>query len=182
MLSLTGFTICPRCGKDGLENHDQKAARCNLCGFIFYHNCAAAAAAIIETVDGILLVRRSTDPQAGKLDLPGGFVDYAESAESAVLREVHEELGLEIELRRYLGSYPNRYLYHGVTYFTTDMVFIAKAVGRVDFFSGPDHLPVSDHAEVEEVVVIRPQALNLGEIAFPSMRHAIEDYLKLSTQ
>lgn len=173
MLAETGFKFCPQCGNNGLQEHDRKAAYCPSCGFVYYHNAAAAAAAIIETEAGILLERRRLDPRAGRLDLPGGFVDYNESAEEAVRREVREELGLSLGDLRYLGSYPNHYQYRGVGYHTTDSVFISSAVDR----SGD-----VDASEVSELVILRPGELDLDDIAFISMRRALEDYLKLSAQ
>jgi len=58
-------------------------------------------AAIVQ--DGtILLVLRRKAPEAGCWSLPGGKVDFLESIEDAVRREVFEEIGVEIELGRLL--------------------------------------------------------------------------------
>jgi len=51
--------------------------------------------AIIETAGGIVLVERSNPPLG--FALPGGFVDYGESLEEAVVREAREETGLELK-------------------------------------------------------------------------------------
>ncbi len=54
--------------------------------------------AIIRREDGdILVLRRSaTDPsRAGHWDLPGGSQDDSETVEQSLLREVHEEVGLD---------------------------------------------------------------------------------------
>ncbi|MBN1389988.1 MAG: NUDIX hydrolase [Candidatus Thermoplasmatota archaeon] len=42
----------------------------------------------------VLLIKRSNDPFKGKWALPGGFVEYGEITQDAVLREVMEETGL----------------------------------------------------------------------------------------
>ena len=69
------------------------------------------------TVDGailkdnkILLIMRKNQPFKGKWALPGGFVEYSEKTEDAVLREVLEETGLETKINSLVGVYsdPNR--------------------------------------------------------------------------
>ncbi len=53
------------------------------------------------TVDGVmirdnkvLLIKRKNDPYKDKWAIPGGFVEYGETTENAVLREFREETGL----------------------------------------------------------------------------------------
>lgn len=52
----------------------------------------------------LLLVRRSRPPAAGRWSLPGGRVEPGETPEQALVREVGEETGLEVEVGRRLGS------------------------------------------------------------------------------
>lgn len=46
----------------------------------------------------LLLVQRRREPEAGHWGLPGGKVDFGETVEAAVLREIEEELGVALRL------------------------------------------------------------------------------------
>lgn len=106
MIPLTGFRFCPKCGVERLVSEDGKSVTCGACGFRYFHNMAAAVMGILTTPSGILLTRRAEDPGKGMLDLPGGFVDYGESLEQALVREIQEELGIRVTIPEYIGSFP----------------------------------------------------------------------------
>ena len=64
------------------------------------------------TVDGvvvrdgkILLIKRGNPPYKGCWALPGGFVEYGETTENAVVREVEEETGLICRIVKIVGVY-----------------------------------------------------------------------------
>lgn len=65
----------------------------------------------------------SSGKNAGRLSLPGGLVELKETAEQCAVREVQEELGIEIEVIDYLGSYASIY---GDNRHTLNLVFIAR--------------------------------------------------------
>ena len=53
--------------------------------------------AIIVSEGKILLEKRKNEPSRGKWSIPGGLVELGESVEQAVIREVKEETGLDVE-------------------------------------------------------------------------------------
>jgi 8-oxo-dGTP diphosphatase len=60
-----------------------------------------AAAVIFDSNQKVLLVK-STYNRFHPWGLPGGSLEYGETAESALLREIHEETNLTIEIERFL--------------------------------------------------------------------------------
>ena len=73
---------------------------------MFIKNPLLTIDAIVKCdIDSIILIRRKYDPFKGLWALPGGFVEYGETVETAVLREVKEETGLDVELKGISGVY-----------------------------------------------------------------------------
>jgi 8-oxo-dGTP diphosphatase len=54
------------------------------------------ADAVIASDDQVLLMVRENPPCEGQWVLPGGYVEPAESASQACIREAKEEVGLEV--------------------------------------------------------------------------------------
>lgn len=75
-----------------------------------YRNPVPSVDIILQKGSEILLVKRKNEPFKDHLALPGGFVNEAESVESAAMREAFEEISLDIEPIDILGvySYPKR--------------------------------------------------------------------------
>jgi 8-oxo-dGTP diphosphatase len=170
MIRHTGFRFCPRCGGTRIEDSEGKALVCGECGFQYFHNTASAAAVLLESDGGLLLARRNADPGRGLLDLPGGFVDYGESCESALKREIREEMGLDLGELTYFGSFPNTYVYLDVTYFTTDMVFHAKV---------PEGFEPRLNSEIQEMVLVRRESLDFQQLAFDVTKLVLREYWKI---
>lgn len=87
----------------------------------------AVVDAIIEVDNkGIVIIKRSNPPFGWAL--PGGFVDYGESLEDAVVREAKEETDLELEGLKQFHTYsdPRR----DPRFHTIGTVFIAKGKGK----------------------------------------------------
>ena len=112
---------------------EKKACRVftkNILGYLDYiHNKLKSpfvtVDAIIEMKEGVVLIKRSNPPFGWAL--PGGFVDYGESLEQAVVREAKEETGLDLTSLRQFHTYsdPKR----DPRFHTIGTVFIAKAKG-----------------------------------------------------
>lgn len=71
-------------------------------------NPSLAVNAIVAKEEGILLLKRKNEPFKGFWSLPGGFVEYGETVEEAVKREVKEETGLTVEPEKLIGVYSER--------------------------------------------------------------------------
>lgn len=78
---------------------------CPSCGHVTerYRNPYPTADVIVTIDGGIVLVNRKNPPYGWAI--PGGFIDYGESAEDAARREIREETGLEIDNIRLFGVY-----------------------------------------------------------------------------
>ena len=161
---MKAFDYCPSCGSRGIFFDGIKKFSCKACSFIFFHNIAAAVAAILEYDQRIVLIKRGKEPGKGKLDLPGGFMDPRESAEEAVRREVKEEIKIDVGTLEYFGSYPNVYEYKGVLYHTCDFFFYSKIdTPPTDF----------DRTEIEELILVNPLEISDDKIAFESTRRCL---------
>lgn len=101
---------------------------------------ASTAGALLIFEDELLLVERAINPQKGYWDLPGGFIEYGESLEQGLQRELNEELGLELAAEKfvYFGSFANQYFYNQVLYHTCDSFFVYQLNNRVSLQARDD--------------------------------------------
>jgi len=123
---------------------------------------------IVEITDangefqGIVLIERKNPPLG--LALPGGFVDIGERVEEAVIREMKEELCLDVAIRSLLGVYsdPAR----DARGHTVSIVYICRSSGT----------PVGAD-DAKKATVYPLDALPLDQLVFD---HAaiLNDYLK----
>ena len=70
-----------------------------------YKNPKLTADGAVLKQDKILLVKRKNNPYKDKWALPGGYVEYGEIVENAVVREVLEETGLKTAVKEIIGVY-----------------------------------------------------------------------------
>lgn|GEM_PF-138668 len=116
---------------------------------------------IVAFDGGIVMIER-TNPPLG-FALPGGFVDYGETVEDAVKREIKEETSLDFLDFKLLGVYsePKR----DARFHTVSIVFYGKGKGRLQAASDAKSAKVYKLNSLPE------------KIAFDH-RKIIEDYIK----
>ena len=101
--------------------------------------------------------------------MPGGFVDFGETAEEALRRELKEELMIESVELTYFTSEPNDYFYLNVPYQTLDFYFAATISSKPDTF---------DSSEIMEICWRSAGEIVEEEFAFSPMFQVFRQFLK----
>ncbi|MBU1218164.1 NUDIX hydrolase [bacterium] len=111
---------------------------------------------------GIVLIQRKNAPLG--LALPGGFVDVGESVEDALVREMKEEISLDVEITKLFGVYsdPSR----DERFHTASVVYICKAYGE----------PIGAD-DAKEAKIVKLEELQLDKLVFDH-GDILRDYLK----
>ncbi|MFA7308238.1 MAG: NUDIX domain-containing protein [Hyphomicrobium sp.] len=107
------YNNCPHCGNEYDDGGTTKknAYKCNYCDFTFYNNPKPAVNGFILGSDGksFLMTQRKFEPYKECWGVPGGFLDYGEDPKDALRRELKEELCVDVEVMRLLGTYNEVY-------------------------------------------------------------------------
>ena len=161
---------CPKCGGAEFLYKNDNSFLCENCHFHLYVNASAAVAALIVNEKGeLLLTKRAVEPQKGMLDLPGGFVDVMETAEQALCREIKEELNLEVAELSYFMSYPNEYVFGGLSVFTLDLAYICKIKSFKEIDANDD---------ISGFKFYETESIPYQEIGSISMKEIVKSFVK----
>ncbi|RKH65404.1 NAD(+) diphosphatase [Corallococcus aberystwythensis] len=136
--------FCGKCGTATQLVPGERARRCPVDHTPFYPRISPAVIVLITRGDEMLLARNASFPEPF-FSTVAGFVDPGESLEETVLREVKEEVGVDLKNVTYFGSQPwpfGRSLMVGfmAEYAGGDITVDGKEIAEARWF-GVDDLP-----------------------------------------
>jgi len=96
---------CGSCGQLMSQRSHERGLNCEACGLIKYPQISPVVIVAIQNQDKLLLTKYANSTY-NRYALVAGFVEIGETLESAVKREVMEEVGLQVQNIRYFDSQP----------------------------------------------------------------------------
>ncbi len=97
--------FCGRCGGATAHHERDRARQCPGCGLVSYPRVSPAVIVLVSRGDRFLLARNASFP-GKRYSIIAGFVEAGETLETAVVREIREEVGIEVRNVAYFGSQP----------------------------------------------------------------------------
>lgn len=134
---------------------------CQDCNTIHYSNPKVVVGTIPIREGKILMCKRAIEPRKGFWTLPCGFMENGETVEEGAWRETHEEARADVEIIRLHTVYSIPHI--GQVY----LMFLAQ-LNDSEFSPGPESL---------ETELMVPEKIPWDQIAFPSIRFTLQNYL-----
>lgn len=101
---------CGRCATPTAPSESERSMRCPACGLVAFPRLAPAMITLVTRgepgPDQEALLARGAGWAVPMYSCLAGFVEPGESLEAAVVREVREEVGVDVVDPRYVGSQP----------------------------------------------------------------------------
>lgn len=144
------------------DNDNRPRAVCTACGTVHYVNPKLVVGCVPVHAGQILLCRRAIEPRRGFWTVPAGFMEMGETLADAAIRETWEEALARVEL--------------GTLFSVVDVVH----AGQVHvFFTGRLLQPeFGVGTESLETRLFPPDEIPWADLAFPSIRIALEQYFE----
>jgi ADP-ribose pyrophosphatase YjhB (NUDIX family) len=160
------MNFCSHCGKNVALSVPQGDNRpryvCMSCGAIHYENPRIVAGCVAEHEGRLLLCKRAIEPRSGYWTVPAGFMELEESLPDAAARETFEEALARVDIGPMIAS-----------------VDVLQAHQVHIFFAGKLNAPeFGVGEETLETILCAPRDIPWDDLAFPSVRLAIEQYLR----
>lgn len=140
------------------EGDDRERLTCPDCGFVAYENPKIVVGSVVAEDGRVLLCRRAIEPRRGYWTLPAGYMELHETVEEGARREAWEEARARIALEGMLAVF-------SIARIGQVQIIFRAGLAEPGFEPGPESL---------EVRLFRWEEIRWSEIAFPSVRWALE--------
>ena len=95
---LKPFRYCPMCATELVPPRPgENGAYCPTHERSWYRNSSPTVGCVLMREDKALVTIRGVEPERGRYDVPGGFLEPGEHPVDGLRREAREELGVEVE-------------------------------------------------------------------------------------
>jgi NAD+ diphosphatase len=138
---------CGCCGKNLIKDLKERMLHCNSCNNMVYPRLNPAVIVGVTHKNRIILSRYNRQPK-NTYALVAGFIEFGESLEEGVKREVLEEVGLHVTNIRYYKSQPWPFTSSLLMGFYCDVIN-----GDEDIVLDPEELSLAQWFEREDIPV-----------------------------
>jgi len=142
------------------EGDNRERMVCPDCGFINYENPKIVVGAVCLWQEQFLLCRRAINPRRGYWTLPAGYLELNESTMAGAMREAWEEAEARITIDGLLAVYD-------IPRISQVQIIYRARLDAPEFAAGAESL---------EVKLFAWNEIPWHELAFPSVRWALEHY------
>lgn len=94
---LQRFSYCPLCGTELVRSEGSGGAYCPVHDHSWYRSSSLTVGCVLLRDGRALVTVRGVEPEKGRYDVPGGFLEAGEHPVDGLRREAREELGVEVE-------------------------------------------------------------------------------------
>lgn len=175
---MLNLKFCPKCGKKTFKFKNHVVLNCQSCDFNWFVNPKPTVNILfLDSNNQVLLIKRKFEPKKNLWGMVGGFVDINETLEQAILREIKEEVGLQIFADRllYIDSKIDKYEFEGLEYDTLSAIFSTVLTA-----SEIQNLQPND--DVLEFKFFEKRKIPYSKIAFESTKKILQKYFVQESQ